>query len=211
MTASTPIIYFDIDNTLIDASALVSAIAIRLVSRGLAAQEFESAVNDYYQNLEDTTNFDPQELITLLAQRCAIDPIIIEQEFFNPAHFIEALFPEIIATLETLSKTHRLGIFSQGNRSWQEQKLSLSGIDQYFDPQLKLIAQRKLALEVINQLKKNSSVVDDTFVVITTVASQRPDLQLFWLHRGAAEQPTEAIDPSVFVINSLSIVVQKLK
>lgn len=209
MTGTRPIIYFDIDNTLIETSSLISSIAIRLVSRGLAAEEFESAVTNYYQNLDDTTNFDPQELITLLAQRSEIDPVIIEQEFYNPAHFVEALFPEVVSTLEAVSTTHVLGIFSQGNHFWQEQKLSLSGIDRYFDPRLQLISERKLSEEDVRQLTNACTVIDDKYSVITTLASKRPDLQLFWLNR-AAEEPVEALAQTITQVTSLAEVIRKL-
>lgn len=209
MTAQKPIIYFDIDNTLIDTSALVSSIAIRLVGRGLAAQEFESAVADYYQNLEDTTNFDPQELITLLSERSSIVSSIIEKEFFNPRRFIDALFPDVQNTLATLSQTYVLGVFSQGNLSWQSQKLSLSGIDEYFDPTLRIIASRKLSLESIGLLRKGSAVIDDKHMVITTLAGQRPDLQLFWLNR-PAEAPLDALPQSFTEIKAISEVIEKL-
>lgn len=188
----------------------MSAIAIRLVSRGVAAQEFESAVSDYYQNLEDTTNFDPQELITLLAERSAIDPSIIEQEFFNQGRFIDALFSDAVEALKLASKTHTLGIFSQGNQLWQEQKLSLSGIDTYFSQEHRIIAHRKLSPEIIQQLKTGSVVIDDKFAVVATLAAKRPDLQLFWVNK-AAEEPQEPVPATVIQIKSLQEVFEKLR
>jgi len=159
-------------------------------------EEIEKINSDYKLGLKSSTDFDPNEFLTLVSKKTEIDFEILNQTVFQPQNFV--LYPETKEKLnKSLNEGYSLGIFSEGVSEWQMKKLILTGIIDYFDPSLILIEKRKLSAESINKIPNGATIVDDKKEVIEKLHPLKK-FKLFWLNRVNSDE-----FPGVKTIKSL--------
>jgi len=176
-------ILFDIDNTLIDTGQLVNQGFKPALQKflGVDDSDFTIANETYWQTLADSTDFSPESYSTFLAKRYSQDQAALLEIIYTPEWYTQNIFSEVIETLQTLAPSHRLGIFSQGNDEYQRQKLELSGLISFFEPDLLFISNRKITSENIALLPE-AIVIDDRWLVIEALLN-KSKITPIWLHR----------------------------
>lgn len=184
------IILFDIDNTLIDTKKLLDEFIKPAFAQKLEVplSDFKAKSDQYWQQLEDSTDFNPDDYIDFVAKAYEVDPQVLREVLPTPDWYRQSVFMDVVPTLTELSLTHKLGIFSQGNPEYQRLKLDLGDIEHFFQPELVFFHQRKLLPEVITKLPQ-SVIVDDKLPVIQALQSQ-PQILPIWVSRGGGIGPT---------------------
>lgn len=176
------IILFDFDKTISDTNGFVEKFCFELnrlfsIPKQITLVTFE----EYKSKLEFSTDFRPEDFSQDVSKKTGIDLKLIEECIFNPKNF--PVFEEVRHVLTELSIKNRLGIFSEGFDDWQKKKIKLSGLWDFFDPDLIIIERRKLSPESINKIPTGAVVIDDKRIVIENLANTRPDLYLVWINR----------------------------
>lgn len=178
------LVYFDIDNTLIDTGKLMENCKLSLLRVGIPPALFESVSTEYSATLESRTDFNPDHFLNYLLKRVeGYDSQALLNAFWRKENFSEALYPESRQVLSDLSFNTRVGIFSQGVQLWQEKKLELSGVSTFFLPENQIIARRKLTHEATIKLKSGSIVVDDKQEVVEYLRSNVPEITVLHINR----------------------------
>jgi len=175
---------FDIDHTLIDTNKLRQLISAELIKAlNIQRQEFEEAEIKYTKRLNYKNDFNPQDYLTVLSIELEAEFRVLSSIFFEKESlYRRSLYHETSKVIELLSKSFRLGIFSEGFTSFQSLKLSNSGINRYFDKGLKYIFRRKLSPESISKLSKPVVVIDDSREVVEALCSEK-EIVPVWLNR----------------------------
>ncbi|HVT00706.1 MAG TPA: HAD family hydrolase [Patescibacteria group bacterium] len=192
------LLLLDIDGTLFNPEQFGRLIRHEFVRiLGVSEEEIVRANADYYATLPTTTDFNPRDIAQHIANAFSVDQAELDKVFWeNEQIYKESLFPEVLDTLKKLSKTHTLGIFSQGNEELQTRKLNACDIAQFFDRNYLYIHKRKLEEEVLNQIPEAAIIVDDNHDWVKEINAKRGAI---WLNRR-----TEDKDPSLTTIHLLS-------
>jgi phosphoglycolate phosphatase-like HAD superfamily hydrolase len=174
---------FDLDNTLIDTGRVVNDgfKPALLEYLDLDLETFEGLNQVYWQQLTDSTDFDPRQYVQFLADQNQASSDKLLEIVYQPQWYTNHVFADVLSTLTELEKEHQLGIFSQGNHEYQTAKLRLAGLDKFFDQDCRFIFERKLAPQVLEKLPA-ATVIDDRIAVIETL-SDYPQLKPLWLNR----------------------------
>ena len=191
------LVLFDIDGTLFDPrkfGVLYRAELIKIL--GIEEDALSAAIADYYATLETTTDFDPHGLAAYLASRFSVDKEKIDGAIWNKSHFKEAVFEDALPTVQALSKSKTLGIFSQGFVEFQKYKLENTGLLKYFDPEQIFIHKRKADDTSLAAIPKDATVIEDKHDVAETLSSI---CSVVWINRR-----TPDADPKLRTIHSLS-------
>lgn len=126
-----------------------------------------------------------------------IDYTLFDTDFFKESGLSEhRIYEEVISVLESLSKIAKLGIFSEGNISFQIRKLKETNIEKYFAEDNTHIVLNKLdELEGIFQRYKNRKFffVDDKLTILSDAKKAFPDVFTIWVKRGPFAQSQKEI------------------
>lgn len=182
------VILFDIDNTLIDTKKLMNSYikpALFELVRG-AKDEFQQTCDEYWQTLEKPTLFDPHAFVLHLQDHYHADLLVLTSRMYNPVFYQQSLFSEVKDTLQKLSSRYTLGIFSEGNVSFQKRKLELSDIRQFFNDDVMFITDDKANHDFLAPLPK-SIVVEDRLNFIQSL-QKYDQFQPVWLNRDQHEE-----------------------
>lgn len=192
-TWSKPIVLFDVDKTLIDTGVLFKKFVISELVKQLGITENQYAEKEaaYKQSLEKYTDFEP---ISFLKSISHLEDVtkLASQTLFNRNFHEQSVFTDVIPTLAELSESYTLGVFSEANLAWQQQKLELAGLHHFFEPELTFIWHRKTAPDQLKLLPTNVVIVDDNTEVIAdlqTVLSITP----IWINRTAKPPLSDVI------------------
>jgi len=167
------IVLFDIDSTLLNGTKVYSATLTHLI------RKFNRA--------------DLTALRYLLFRRPKgfLGSPAAKNSFLAPQHYRDALFEDVLPTLQKLKGKASLGIFSQGPGRLQRAKLYLSGIESYFSPELTFIfPPRKIlkAKRILAQLPKTKIYfVDDRPGIAAALANHR--VKVFLIRRQSKPVP----------------------
>jgi phosphoglycolate phosphatase-like HAD superfamily hydrolase len=163
-----PIILFDIDRTIFNTDQFRYNYMHKFLSlMHVPAEKFEEGRTSYHNTLEKHTDFLPEDYLKHLSAFFNFPLEKLRHAYYTPDNFTQALFPDTLPALTSLSRSNTLGIFSEGYSSFQITKLKLSGIYDYFVPRYTHIHRRKLDLQIIKSLPHNCTVVDDNPEVIS--------------------------------------------
>ena len=194
-------ILFDIDRTLFDTDKFVES-----TNKGLAtlAKTTVQAVcqkkDEYIHSLAHDFLFRTQEYATHLGAFFNLLPKDILHEFLdNPEHYAHALYPDTLTTLQVLGKRSLLGIYSEGEISFQHNKLHKTGLIHHMHPQHIHIYERKLTDDVVKKLPKGVIIVDDKLTVVEGLTTY--GVQAIWINRKTKEK--HATIPTVFSLSEV--------
>lgn len=168
-----PIVLFDIDSTLLSGAKVYSATGSHLI-----------------RNFNRT---DLQAFGYLLFGRPKgfLGSPAAKKSFLAPQFYREALFEDVLPTLQKLKGKADLGIFSQGPGRLQRAKLYLSGIESYFSPELTFIfPPRKItkAKQILARIPKTEIYfVDDRPGIAAALANHR--VRVFLIRRRSKPAP----------------------
>ena len=98
------------------------------------------------------------------------------------------LYDEVKETLEKFSKIATLGIFSQGEIAFQNKKLEVTNIKDYFAEEHKHIVEYKIEVieDILGKYKSNAKVffVDDWVDMLRLAKKYDPSIFTIWMKRG---------------------------
>lgn len=185
------IILFDIDYTLIN-SAISKEIRREYISKefGLDIDEIIIAEKGYIPKDTGFTDFNPNDFVSHLSNTLNADVRKMHDIFFDDSVFLNALYPEVITCLESLSGNYSLGIFSEGFRDFQLTKLHKSGIINFFKKDLTFISRRKLTESTLSLIPYGSYILDDNPEVIAAL-HKVGIFEPIWVNRNTKEEHGE--------------------
>jgi phosphoglycolate phosphatase-like HAD superfamily hydrolase len=169
MFTNKPLILFDIDKTLINTEQLkvlqMASLAEHLNSDAKTIDKIR--LEEYYSQLEETSDFRADEFLAFLAKKFQTSLEDLQDVFYHPKNFQAVLFPEV---KEILGKLHNegypLGLYSEGEKKYQEHKLQTNNLLQIFAHQHRYVLARKMDKKVIANLPENTVIIDDKAAVI---------------------------------------------
>ena len=179
---------FDIDGTLFDSSALIKNVFHTFAQRfSLDEQVLLKLKQVHRSQLEKGSDFDPNEFLHFLSDKIDVPVKQLVQLWNEKVAYEESVFPDTLPLLHELQKRNiTLGIFSEGNKAHQKQKLTHSGLWPFFDPAYIHIFRRKLLEENINTLSKNSVIIDNQKEVV--LALVQANIEAIWINRDSDEE-----------------------
>jgi phosphoglycolate phosphatase-like HAD superfamily hydrolase len=128
----------------------------------------------------------------------------------NLSHF--ELFDEVNETLEKLAKIATLGILSQGEIAFQNNKLEKTQIKNYFLSEHTHIVQYKIEVmeEILGKYKGKAKVyfIDDWLEMLRVAKKTDPSVFTIWMKRGEYANSQEETDftPDAVVENLTDII-----
>ncbi|NCN45540.1 MAG: hypothetical protein COU63_02545 [Candidatus Pacebacteria bacterium CG10_big_fil_rev_8_21_14_0_10_36_11] len=163
-----PLILFDIDDTIINTQLLkrlqVKTMALATDSPIAQIEKFRL---EYLNNLESGSDFSTDDYLQKLGKKFQVPFVELKEAFWHPRNFELCLFPEVRDVLATLRhEKYSLGLFSEGYQDFQEHKLRVNGLLEFFDSNQRHILRRKLNPTVIESLPKGTIIIDDKQSVI---------------------------------------------
>ncbi len=177
------IILFDLDHTVHSPHKFRELYKAKLLSNlSIKDEEFEKARLDYDATLKKRTFFHPHKYTAHLAKHLGHKHSELKKHYYHDLNFEKSIFEETKEVLEPLSKTHKLGVYSEGYKSAQIRKIKKGKVQQFFDPALLFIFFNKRTKRVLDLLPKNAVIVDDNPDVIN-ILLQRADLIPVWINR----------------------------
>lgn len=161
MASAKKLILFDIDFTVFDNNAFRSNYRNYLfLNLGLNEDQVESVYLEYKNSLKADRYFRPKQLITNLCNAFELEhELVFKNTFGKSDNYLS--FVETDEILERLSKKYTLGIWTEGLRGWQWQKVKNMKLDHYFDPAHKYIFPNKTTDRAVAKLPYNVVVIDD--------------------------------------------------
>lgn len=166
MPAVKPLILFDIDRTLIDTNQL-RILQRKTLAKALEISEDEiaDAYLEYYGTMEETYGFRPRDFLGLLTRRCHLPIEKLNDIFFHPKNFQQVLYPEVLAVLTKLrQQNYTLGLYSMGETEFQEHKIIVNNLINFFDSKHRYISEDKTdkkMRKIIESLPENTIIIDD--------------------------------------------------
>lgn len=171
MSAKTqkPLILFDIDMTLLNTDILKALLKQSLAQ---ALQKSEAEITDcfveYASTLPDHTSFQPEGFLKLVSQKFHAPIEKLRDIFYEPTRFQKALYPEVIEVLSALrNQGYTLGLYSQGALAWQEHKILVNNLMEFFDQAHQYIKREKADQAIIENLPENTIIIDDKPEIIS--------------------------------------------
>lgn len=194
-------IYFDIDDTLISKKIFLKLFFGEISQKTkLSVKKIDGMQKNYKSSLESSTDFRPADFLKFVSEKTGTDLAKLESIIKNKEIYQKAVFIDVIPLLNKLKTTHRLGIYSEGFTDIQLNKLTQSGIIDYFETDLMIIERRKLDQNVIKKIKKNSIIIEDKRAVVEKLKDY-DEFKTVWVNR----RYDEAIENVETVNNLLEI------
>ena len=180
------ILLFDIDGTLFDSYKFKSLI-LKYLSRGLGLKEeiIRQGLSEYYRTLETSTDFYPDDFLNYFYEKYKTLKYLDGFMWKNKDIYKDCLFPDVIPALKKLSDNKILGIYSQGFKDFQINKLKKTGIIKYFNKKYIFIERRKLSDKVLLKIPKNSIIVEDKIEIVERLNKTYNPI---WLNRKSKRQ-----------------------
>lgn len=204
------IILFDIDYTLIDTDKLrklTNEKILKIVK--ISLQKLEKATEEFANTLKTSKEFSPQKYAQFLAKYFADAAIrkAVNNIFREPGIYQQATYPEVISVFKKLKQIFRLGIYSEGVKEFQMNKLTLSGIIKYLDKNLIFIYPDKTgkAEELVKKFGEVYFVDDNPKHIkdITKTEGAHP----IWLKRGPKAQACGSLNcPTILSLEELGTI-----
>lgn len=182
---------FDIDYTLFDTTLYKKKVAHELTKVVPHLQEdvAYAIIEEVYYDVRSFGSFDPSLFADIFIKKIPEAPSkeIIESFWWNKEILLSAIYPEVVPTLQTLSKNNnlQLGIFSSGKTEFQLAKIS--HLEEFFNKGSIHISSFKEETidELVAQYKDTKMIlVDDYIEILVNVKKQKPDTTVVWMKRG---------------------------
>ena len=183
-------ILFDIDGTLIDSVSMAEMFRKKIAQIiKISVDEIKELSDKYIATLKSRTDFHPFDLIKFI-NKTKNQTIDSNDIFFKSKNIYKKyIYNDVVTNLDKLKNNYNLGVFSEGFRDYQGQKIATL-IDK-FDKNLLFITRRKLDNEFLKQIPKETLIIDDKQEVVETLKQFRPDLELVWINRDGKEKIKE--------------------
>lgn len=142
----------------------------------------------------------------------------IDYTLFDTAHFKNSqlaefrIYEEVLETLQSLGKNITLGIFSEGEDSFQTTKLINTQIHEFFKKEyIHIVKSKDESIEGVFKKYKNDKVilVDDKLTVLVRAKEILPHVYTVWMKRGfyaEKQQPIKGFRPDAIIYSLKEII-----
>ncbi|MCA9369016.1 MAG: hypothetical protein H6773_04200 [Pseudomonadales bacterium] len=197
------LVYFDIDSTVFTTHLFKKTRIDPQLEEllGVPLEEIQQTENEYFGNLEKSTDFQYQAFASFLATTYAhvggtAPEHVIQGLFEKPELYRDMLFSDVMPLVRELSdRGIQMGVYSEGYTDFQTNKITFTGLSDYLEPSEIVIARRKQAPEVLAKLSQPSIVIDDKVEYLETLPIEVGGV---WINR-----KTEENHPIFATIHSL--------
>lgn len=204
-----PIIIFDIDYTLYSTQQFRDFFAEILLSEfNISKDQWQEAYNKHSATLKNRSDFRPNTFLKFLETELNIPHKKLKKYYYQDLIHKRAIFEDVSEVLEHLSKTHTLGIFSEGFKIYQKHKLIKGKIHHHFHPEYLFIHRRKLRPSAIKKLPDHSIVIDDKLEIVDAINSFPNKVEAIWLNRKSSEKHPTA--KTIHTLKELFNLIEKL-
>jgi len=157
------ILLFDIDSTLFDTDKFKKNIVEELAAHfHLEREHFSQFDANYHDKIQTVIGINIKDYTEQVGKEFSLSPeVIFSRIMKNKKLYTESLYPDTVSALITLSKKYTLGIFSQGYRSFQENKLKQSGILPFFKKEYIFIFPDKTLESSLKTIPSDSIIIED--------------------------------------------------
>jgi phosphoglycolate phosphatase-like HAD superfamily hydrolase len=165
------ILLFDIDYTLFNTDIFRNKIIEETLSQfKLDEKRVRKFYFEYERNINTPVGINIKHFTEEIGKEFNLSPELLFSIMMDRKRlYLESLYPDTITTLTLLSKKYLLGIFSQGYRSFQENKLKQCGIISYFKQEYIFIFPDKTLDSVLKTLPKNAIIIEDKLSVVQLI------------------------------------------
>jgi FMN phosphatase YigB (HAD superfamily) len=106
-------------------------------------------------------------------------------------------YDEVESILKLVSEEALLGVFSEGDREFQLEKLKKTQIYKYFSPEYIFIVESKVdELKTLLEIKNKSRIffVDDRLSILSDIKKILPEALVIWVKRGIYAKENKVLD-----------------
>lgn len=178
------IILFDIDGTLFDGATYIEKYLFPALEKefGIQVSSLRTSTQNYQKTLTKNTDFDPEAWIGEMVAEYRFETEKLRSYVYNLNYFFGSIFPEVKPTLQELTQTFSLGIYSEGVIDWQNKKIDYMGIRNYFEQDLTFISRDKVSASLLENLPSGAFIIDDKMKYVVAL-SNYDNLHPIWLNR----------------------------
>lgn len=199
------ILLFDIDYTLFDTdifrSTSLREIALRCNLDGKRVREFYA---EYRKGDQNPAGINMKHFAEQIGKEFNLSPTSLFSIVMDTQKlYRDSLYSDVIKILTILSKEYPLGVFSQGYREFQENKLKQCGIISYFKKEYIFIFPDKTLSSVLSSLPENAVIIEDKLSVVQKI---NPPLIAIQMDRSN----TQKYSPSVASLAELPALLTQL-
>jgi FMN phosphatase YigB (HAD superfamily) len=159
------ILLLDWDGTLWNSKVFQQQIFKELHERfNITSKMVHDVLDKYSHDLINPIDFSPKSFCKFLSVSFTIsESSLIDIFLENEQIYKKSLYKDTEEFLIFLSKKKdtKIGIYSEGVISFQENKIVKSGMFKYFDPSLIYIFKRKMEKGVLDTIPKDSLIIDN--------------------------------------------------
>jgi len=167
------ILLFDIDYTLFNTDIFRNKIIEETLSQfKLDEKRVRQFYFEYERNINTPVGINIKHFTEQIGKEFNLSPELLFSIMMERKRlYFESLYPDTVSTLTLLSKGYVLGIFSQGYRSFQENKLKQCDIISYFKQENIFIFPDKTLESVLKTLPENAIIIEDKLSVVQLIKS----------------------------------------
>ena len=155
------VILFDMDRTIFNTNLLIRNIKNLIASTlNISEEKTEKTINNYLSSLPENFHFDFSSMLKKFNPTEDTFKNLLSDCQNNSSLY--PAYPDTIPTLKLLKrKGLQIGIFSEGNPQFQLLKFKHMRIEKFTNKDLLFIRKNKKDKKFLNQLPKDSIIVDD--------------------------------------------------
>lgn len=188
-----PILLFDIDYTLFDTDIFRN---ISLIEIATQYRLEESAVRQFYATYREGTQapigINMKHFTEHIGKEFGLSPdLLFATVMHTEKLYRNSLYPDTLSTLTLLAKDYSLGIFSQGYREFQENKLKQCGIYPFFAEEYTFIFPDKTLSSALKTLPENAVIIEDKLSVVQMI---NPPRMAVHMDRSGTKEYTPRVD-----------------
>lgn len=195
-------ILFDIDRTIFDTNKFIELIRFDLMNLLSCDNRIAKKIeDDYLREISRESFFSPYKYSKYLSLKFNISTsVFFKKLFLKKEQYAESLFSDTLSTFNHLKmKNIALGIFSEGNLSFQKLKIESSGVSNFFSFDKIFIFNNKLSSTSLSKLPQDVLIVDDKLSVAEKLLKR--GYKSVWINRNSRKR--HYLIPTIFSLSDL--------
>src|SRR3989344_9099901 len=182
------IILFDIDRTILDTDKVMKIFTEKMlfILGNPNISDFMKVREEYLKQLAYDREFVPEDYIKVISRKFqfSYEQSLIDVFFDSDSQNIykESVYPEVRDVFKTLTyRKYRLGIFSEGEKKFQNHKFRSLHLGEYLDDDLIFIFNAKNNSEALKRIPRSSIIVDDKLRICEFL--DKAGIKTIWINK----------------------------
>lgn len=209
MENDNQLVLFDIDRTLFDTDKYLAEMdQVLMLKIGARHEEFNDAVKEYYKNIDSVIRFVPNDYLTHLSDTFAVPQKSLEDIFWDKQRYLKYRYPDVVPTLDTISRKYSVGIFSEGDEEFQLFKYRTLSITLFINENQIYIVPDKNDEDFLRTVPDDAIIIDDSLKNIE-VLNQYENFKPIWINR--EDEAVHEEIPTIFELDQVEKSIKKNK